>query len=104
MKKIDNKKRKKLDSSHLALANLHFANNGEEKYVRMHVSRIAAKIKELRVGLNVSQEELAEMTLVSVSTIKSIEQNQRSPSLPMLIKILYYLDQHPKSKKRDCLI
>lgn len=99
------KKKKKSDpSQHLALANLHFANNGEEKYVRTHVSKIAAKIKELRVGLNVSQEELAEMTLVSVSTIKSIEQNQRSPSLPMLIKILYYLDQHPKSKKRECLL
>lgn len=101
MKKI---KKKKDPSSHLALANLHFTNNGEEKYVRTQVSKIAARIKEMRVELNVSQEELAEMTLVSVSTIKSIEQNQRSPSLPMLIKILYYLDQHPKSKKRDCLI
>ncbi|QDK42379.1 transcriptional regulator [Bacteriovorax stolpii] len=53
---------------------------------------MADKIKKLRKEKGLSQEALAELASVSVSTIKFIEQNQRSPSLPMLFKLLYILE------------
>lgn len=78
----------------LDFSNLTFASPNEQRFIRGHVKRIAAKIKELRNKHGLSQEELAEKLSVSVSTIKFIEQNQRAPSLPMFFKILYYLDRH----------
>ncbi|QDK43644.1 transcriptional regulator [Bacteriovorax stolpii] len=54
------------------------------------------KIKVLRVERGLSQEALAEMANVSISTIKFIEQNQRSPSLPMLFKLIYILDPNAR--------
>jgi transcriptional regulator with XRE-family HTH domain len=39
---------------------------------------------------------LAELAAVSIGTIKSIELNQRSPSLPVLFKLLYVLDRNCK--------
>jgi transcriptional regulator with XRE-family HTH domain len=58
-----------------------------------HVERIAKKIQRLRRAKSITQEGLAELVSVSVSTIKFIEQGQRAPSLPMLLKILYFLDR-----------
>lgn len=51
-------------------------------------SGIADKIRESRKKRGLSQEEFAELTSVSLGTIKFLEENQRAPSLPMLLKIL----------------
>lgn len=78
----------------LDLSNLTFKSAQERKFVKNSVVKIAEKIKQLRIARGLSQEELAEQASVSISTIKFIEQNQRSPSLPMLFKILYILDRN----------
>lgn len=78
----------------LELSNLTFKSAQEKKFVKNSVANIAEKIKKLRIEKGFSQEELAEQVSISVSTIKFIEQNQRSPSLPMLFKILYILDRN----------
>jgi DNA-binding XRE family transcriptional regulator len=77
----------------LDFANLEFSGPGERAYVEEHVDQIARKIQRLRKSKKITQEGLAELVSVSVSTIKFIEQGQRAPSLPMLLKILYVLDR-----------
>lgn len=78
----------------LELSNLTFSTAIEEKYVRNGVREIALKLKKYRMEQGLSQEDLAEKVSVSVSTIKFIEQHQRAPSLPMLLKILFVLDRN----------
>ncbi|MBU6374362.1 MAG: helix-turn-helix transcriptional regulator [Bdellovibrionales bacterium] len=65
----------------------------ERKYVEANVEKITSRIRELRKQQGLSQEKLAEVTSISVSTIKFIEQNQRAPSVPMLLKILFVLNK-----------
>jgi DNA-binding XRE family transcriptional regulator len=77
----------------LDFANLEFSGPAERAFVEDHVGRIAKKIQRLRKAKGITQEGLAELVSVSVSTIKFIEQGQRAPSLPMLLKILYFLDR-----------
>jgi len=77
----------------LGFANLDFSGSAEREYVEGHVERISKKVQRLRKAKNITQEGLAELVSVSVSTIKFIEQGQRAPSLPMLLKILYFLDR-----------
>lgn len=78
----------------LDFSSLTFSSPTEQRFIRSHIKRIAAKVKEMRNKHGLSQEELAEKLSVSVATIKFIEQNQRAPSLPMFFKILYSLDRH----------
>lgn len=73
--------------------NLSFTSNVEEKFVKNSVKRIAAKIRKKRNELGISQENLAELAGVSISTIRFIERNQRAPSLPMLFKLIFVLDK-----------
>ena len=40
-----------------------------------------AKVKELRIGLNLSQKELSEKTGLTLRTIQRIENNEVKPSL-----------------------
>lgn len=77
----------------LDFSNLDFANRVEKAYVKRRVEAVARRIREMRIQRKLSQEQLAEMTSVSVGTIKCIELNQRSPSLAVLFKILYVLDR-----------
>lgn len=77
----------------LDFSNLEFSGAAERAYVKEHVDRIAQKIQRLRKAKKMTQEGLAELVSVSVATIKFIEQGQRAPSLPMLLKILYFLDR-----------
>lgn len=88
-KEIKTRRAKTLDFSSQT-----FSSPAEQRFVRSHIKRIAAKIKEMRNKHGLSQEELAEKLSVSVATVKFIEQNQRAPSLPMFFKILYCLDRH----------
>jgi DNA-binding XRE family transcriptional regulator len=90
---MNNNEKRPYRSQGLDFSNLTFNSAAEKRYVRGNIERIAAKIKETRTDLGHSQETLAERLSVSVSTIKFIEQNQRSPSLPMFFKILYDLDR-----------
>lgn len=87
------KDRRSYRSGGLDFSNLTFQSASERKYVETNVEKIASKIRELRKQQGLSQEKLAELTSISVSTIKFIEQNQRAPSVPMLLKILYVLDK-----------
>jgi DNA-binding XRE family transcriptional regulator len=75
---------------------LSFKNSQERKFVNSSLSHIVEKIKELRKEKEISQEKLAELANISVGTIKFIEQNQRTPSLFMLLKIIYVLDPEAK--------
>lgn len=97
-------KKKKEEKDGFIFENFEFVNNSERKYITHQLKLITKTLKELRVNVGFSQEELAEMIAVSLPTIKSIEQNVRLPSLPMLLKILYFLDHQSKEKSRDCLI
>lgn len=49
---------------------------------------IGLKIKRLRVGLNLTQEELADRTELSKSFISQVERNLTSPSIATLVDIL----------------
>ncbi len=88
-----NKDRRSYRPKGLELSNLTFTTSAEEKFVKNSVRKVAAKIKDLRMKRGLSQEDLSELAGVSVSTIKFIEQNQRAPSLPMLFKLIYFLDK-----------
>ena len=52
---------------------------------------IGRKIKRLRVGLNLTQEELADRTELSKSFISQVERDLTSPSIATLIDILQAL-------------
>lgn len=73
-----------------------FSSNAELIYVKNTIKAIALKIAKKRVEARLSQEALAELTELSLSTIRFIECQQRIPSLPVLAKILYILDRHKK--------
>lgn len=49
---------------------------------------IASILKERRSFLRISQLDLAEMSQVSLATIKDIERGKGNPSLQTIIKIL----------------
>ncbi len=80
----------------LELTNFSFGSIAEEKFVKNSIKAISAKVRELRMKNGISQEELAELASVSVGMIKFIEQNQRAPSLPMLLKLIFVLDRQAK--------
>ncbi|MBL7716592.1 MAG: helix-turn-helix domain-containing protein [Bdellovibrionales bacterium] len=80
----------------LDFANLEFSGAAEIEYVKAHVERIARKVHAARKEQKISQERLAELVSASTSTIRAIEQGQRAPSLPMLLKILFVLDRKAK--------
>ena len=61
--------------------------------MKTRIKAIARQIAEKRHEQGISQERLAELANVSVSTVKFIEQNQRAPSLPLLLKLIYILDR-----------
>jgi DNA-binding XRE family transcriptional regulator len=77
----------------LDFSNLAFLTKAERNYVKRRVEGVAERIRERRLEMNLSQEKLAELASISVGTIKYIELNQRSPSLPVLFKLLYILDR-----------
>lgn len=52
---------------------------------------IAEVLKARRCELNISQIDLAEMSMVSVATIKDIERGKGNPSLSTIVKILNVL-------------
>lgn len=70
-----------------------YSTEGERTFVKTMVHRLAEKIAERRSELGLTQEELAELTNLSASTIRFIECHQRVPSLPVLLKIIYALDR-----------
>ena len=88
-----NKDKRSYRPKGLELTNLTFTSSAEEKFIKNSVKKIALKIRELRMSKGLSQEDLAELASVSVSTVKFIEQNQRAPSLPMLLKLMFVLDK-----------
>ena len=90
--------------SGISLTKLPHISNSQEKYIRMKLLKIAGTLQELRISFHLSQEELAELTSVSVSSIKAIEQNVRAPSLPMLLRILFIIDLKLKGKPRETII
>ena len=67
---------------------------GEEKQVRKKLKDISVAIKLLRIRAGLSQDQLALVTRSSASTIRSIEQGQRVPSLPMILKLDYYFTKY----------
>jgi DNA-binding XRE family transcriptional regulator len=77
----------------LQFSNIEFASPAERKLVKSKIEGLAVKIAEKRKERGISQERLAELANVSVSTIKFIEQNQRAPSLPLLLKLMFILDR-----------
>ncbi len=78
------------------LSNFSFTSAAEEKFVKNSVKRIAGKVRKKRIEKGLSQEKLAELADVSLSTIRFIELNQRAPSLPMLFKLIYVLDKQAR--------
>ncbi len=52
-----------------------------KKGVMTHLHRVADAIKLARETQKITQEELAELVDVDVSTVKSIEQKKRIPSM-----------------------
>ncbi|MFP5387199.1 MAG: helix-turn-helix transcriptional regulator [Bacteriovoracia bacterium] len=78
------------------LTNLSFTSAAEEKFIKNSVKMISGKIRRLRIEKGLSQERLAELADVSLSTIRFIELNQRAPSLPMLFKLIFVLDKQAK--------
>ena len=75
------------------LGKVSFVNAKEKNYVVKRIEALCEELRTLRKKKGVSQEKLAELTSISLSTIKFIEQGQRVPSLSMFFKILYALDR-----------
>lgn len=80
----------------LEFSNVEFASAAERRFVKTALGDLARKVAEKRKARGLSQERLAELANVSVSTIKFIEQSQRAPSLPLLTKIIFILDRAAK--------
>ncbi|MCM2280099.1 MAG: helix-turn-helix transcriptional regulator [Oligoflexia bacterium] len=78
----------------LLFSDIEFSSRGERIFVKRQVERLAEKIAKTRKARGISQEKLAELASVSISTIKFIEQHQRTPSLAVLLKIMYALDRN----------
>ena len=93
---MKNKGKSSYKRNGLEFANLDFASAAEKRYVESNVRRVVEKIRDMRKKRGLSQEAFAELTSISLGTIKFLEQNQRAPSLPMLLKILYVLDRDAK--------
>ncbi|MGM9844441.1 MAG: helix-turn-helix domain-containing protein [Muribaculaceae bacterium] len=49
---------------------------------------LGKEMKSRREYLNISQQDLSEMGMVSISTIKDIERGKGNPSLSTILKIL----------------
>jgi DNA-binding XRE family transcriptional regulator len=77
----------------LQFTNIEFSSQAERSFVKTKIEKFALRIAALRKERKISQERLAELANVSVSTIKFIEQNQRAPSLPLLLKLVFILDR-----------
>lgn len=77
----------------LQFTNIEFSSQAERSFVKTKIEELALQIAEMRKKHGFSQERLAELANVSVSTIKFIEQNQRAPSLPLLLKLIFILDR-----------
>ncbi|WP_413558809.1 helix-turn-helix domain-containing protein [Bdellovibrio sp. HCB209] len=90
------KRPKKNEDDGLWLTNVEFYGRSEKSFVKDQLNSIARKIARYRRSKKISQETLAELACVSVSTIKFIEQRQRVPSLVVLLKIVYAIDKDGK--------
>lgn len=56
------------------------------------MSKLAERIKEVRVGAGLSQLELAEIMGCSLSTVSKYEQGQREPNFEVLGKLAIYFN------------
>ena len=59
------------------------------------IERIATRIRNWRGELGLTLQQLADRSRVSVSTIHKIENNQRAPTIGVLIKIAEGLNRRP---------
>jgi len=89
----EKKLKKNRDDHGLWLTNIEFDGRADKAFVKSHLNEIADKIAFYRKKKKLSQEALAELAKVSISTIKFIEQKQRVPSLVVLLKIIYVIDK-----------
>ena len=72
------------------------------KYRKGVISRldaVAEALKKARIARDLTQEDLAEMVDVEVSTIKSIEQKKRIPSLGLLFHLCEVMNISVKIEK-----
>jgi transcriptional regulator with XRE-family HTH domain len=53
----------------------------------MHLSELILKLKERRETLNVTQEQLAEISCVGLRTLKQFESGKGNPTLQTLYKL-----------------
>jgi len=83
----------------LWLTNLEFSGRSEKAFVKFHLISTAETLATLRRNSGISQEKLAELAQISVSTVKFIEQKKRVPSLALLLKVLFVLDKEAKILK-----
>ena len=61
------------------------------KEVEVSLRRLSKAIQCRREALGLTQEALSEKLGIGVTTLQSIEQQRRYPSLPMLFYVLCYL-------------
>lgn len=64
----------------------------------MHLLAIYQKIKERRSLLGITQQDLADISGVSLRTIKEIETGKGNPAVNTLVKILDVLGLEPDLK------
>lgn len=69
------------------------------KQVGAQLKALSLLIQARREALGLTQEKLAEELDISAVTLKTIEQNRRYPSLPMLFYICDYLKLEIQIKK-----
>jgi transcriptional regulator with XRE-family HTH domain len=53
---------------------------------------LGARIKQHRQALGITQQDLAKATQITLQHVSAIEQNKRTPSLPLLIQLSEYLN------------
>lgn len=62
----------------------------------MFYKQLGKRIKELRISANLTQEQLAEKTGLSLDFIGKIEVNINKPGLKTILKIANALNKEPK--------
>lgn len=67
-----------------------------------NIKRVLSKnIKDLRISSNLTQENLAELSDISVNFLKDIESNRSGPSLKTLINICNSLSATPNELLKE---
>ena len=71
-----------------------------EKSIKMHQANLIQRLKDRREQLGVTQEQLAELAVVALRTVKALDSGKGNPTINTLIKLADVLGMELKLEVR----